>query len=82
VLLRREGWAVKAERICRLYTEDGLGSGAGCRRAIFLRRLEPRDPSSGGLETYSHAELRISRNGALAASPDAVRAPEPFAPRR
>ena len=41
VLLRREGWAVNAKRIYRLYTEDGLTVRSKVRRKIARRQRTP-----------------------------------------
>ncbi len=41
VLLRREGWAVNAKRIYRLYTEDGLTVRTKVRRKIARRQRTP-----------------------------------------
>jgi putative transposase len=41
VLLRREGWAVNAKRIYRLYTEDGLTVRTKVRRKIARRQRIP-----------------------------------------
>ncbi|MGD1029180.1 IS3 family transposase [Candidatus Binatus soli] len=41
VLLRREGWAVNAKRIYRLYTEDGLAVRTKLRRKIARRQRVP-----------------------------------------
>ena len=38
VMLRREGWAVNAKRIYRLYTEDGLAVRTKVRKKIIARR--------------------------------------------
>ena len=41
VLLRREGWAVNAKRIYRLYTEDGLAVRTKVRKKIARRSRVP-----------------------------------------
>ena len=41
VMLRREGWAVNAKRICRLYTEDGLAVRTKVRKKIARRARVP-----------------------------------------
>ncbi len=41
VLLRREGWAVNAKRIYRLYTEDGLAVRTKVRKKIARRARVP-----------------------------------------
>ena len=41
VLLRREGWAVNAKRIYRLYTEDGLAVPTKVRKKIARRARVP-----------------------------------------
>ena len=41
VMLRREGWAVNAKRIYRLYTEDGLAVRTKVRRKIARRSRVP-----------------------------------------
>jgi putative transposase len=38
VMLRREGWAVNAKRIYRLYTEDGLAVRTKVHKKIIARR--------------------------------------------
>jgi putative transposase len=41
VMLRREGWAVNAKRIYRLYTEDGLAVRTKVRKKIARRARVP-----------------------------------------
>ena len=41
VMLRREGWAVNAKRIYRLYTEDGLAVRTKVRKKIARRSRVP-----------------------------------------
>ena len=57
VMLRREGWAVNAKRICRLYTEDGHAVRTKCARrsrgAHVYRPLLPRGVTKGGRWTSS-----------------------------
>jgi putative transposase len=53
VLLRREGWAVNAKRIYRLYTEDGLAVRTKVRKKIARRARVPASAATRPNEKWS-----------------------------
>ena len=53
VMLRREGWAVNAKRIYRLYTADGLAVRTKVRKKIARRARVPRTAATRPNEKWS-----------------------------
>lgn len=53
VLLRREGWAVNAKRIYRLYDEEGLKVRSVERKKVARRQRIPQSPATGPNQCWS-----------------------------